>query len=47
MSEIVAWPSLAANDGATVAMCRRWDRVTRELVHAFQDVALREVESAS
>ncbi len=47
VSRIVAWPSLAANDGATVAMCRRWDRVTRDLVHAFQDVALREVETAS
>ena len=42
---VVAHPGLEARDAETVAMCRRWDRVCRDLFHAFQDVALREVEA--
>jgi alkylation response protein AidB-like acyl-CoA dehydrogenase len=44
MAALVAHPSLATPDAQTRQVCRRWDQVCRELVHAWQDVALGEVE---
>lgn len=46
VAELVAHPSLSTLDAKTMDVCRRWDRVCRELVHAYQDVALREVEAS-
>jgi len=47
VSEIVSRPSLLARDASTVAACRRWDAACRDLMHAFQDIALREVEAST
>jgi alkylation response protein AidB-like acyl-CoA dehydrogenase len=44
---LVAHPSLLTRDAATVAACRRWDAALRELMHAFQERALEEVEAGS
>jgi alkylation response protein AidB-like acyl-CoA dehydrogenase len=46
VAAVVAWPSLAEGGLDSVAMCRRWDRVLRDLVHAFQDTALAAVGAA-
>jgi alkylation response protein AidB-like acyl-CoA dehydrogenase len=46
MGALIAHPSLTTNDAATVAMCRRWDRACRALLHAYQDQALVEIEGA-
>jgi hypothetical protein len=46
VSAVVAHTSLVEGDAATVSMCRRWDAACRELIHAFQDEALRRVEEA-
>jgi alkylation response protein AidB-like acyl-CoA dehydrogenase len=43
VASLVAHPSLATQDTQTRQACRRWDQVCRELVHAWQDVALGEV----
>lgn len=45
LEALVAHPSLTTNDAATVAVCRRWDRACRELLHAYQDQALAEIEN--
>ncbi|MBM4398037.1 MAG: acyl-CoA dehydrogenase family protein [Deltaproteobacteria bacterium] len=42
-AELLSLPSLATRDAATVAACRRWDAACRDLVHAYQDAALREM----
>jgi len=40
---LVAHPNLLENNAATVEVCRRWDAFCRRLFHAFQDLALDEV----
>jgi alkylation response protein AidB-like acyl-CoA dehydrogenase len=46
VASIVAHPSLEDGGPETLRMCRRWDSVCRDLMHAFQDIALAEVESS-
>lgn len=45
ISDLVAYPSLIEIGEQTVEMCRRWDDFCARLFHAYQDLALREVES--
>lgn len=45
LGALVAHPSLTTNDATTVAVCRRWDKACRALLHAYQDQALAEVEA--
>lgn len=45
ISEIVAYPNLFQLDEKTVDMCRRWDALCHRLFHAYQDLALTEVEA--
>ena len=40
---LVAGPDLAGEDPGVVEACRRWDAACRDLVHAFQEGAVREV----
>lgn len=47
VEELVSHESLVTRDAATVAVCRRWDAALRAVMHAFQDIALAEVERAS
>jgi alkylation response protein AidB-like acyl-CoA dehydrogenase len=47
ITELVAHPNLFAPDEKTLDVCRRWDAFCHKLFHAYQDLALREVESAS
>ena len=44
--ELVAHPSLVAPDEKTLDVCMRWDRFCHELTHAYQDLAMAEVEKA-
>ena len=44
MDELVAHPSLFTMDEQTIEVCRRWDEFCHRLYHAYQDVALGEVE---
>ncbi len=45
MSEIVDYPDLFHMDEKTIDICRRWDSLCHRLFHAYQDVALEDVES--
>ncbi len=44
MEELIAWPNLLQNDDETVKISMRWDEFCHELCHAYQDIALAEVE---
>jgi alkylation response protein AidB-like acyl-CoA dehydrogenase len=44
--ELTAHPSLTAPDEKTLEVCMRWDRFCHELTHAYQDLAMAEVEKA-
>lgn len=43
--ELVAHPSLVTQDEETIDVCIRWDKFCHELTHAYQDLAMAEVES--
>ena len=45
ISALVDHPSLLTMDEQTVEVCRRWDESCRDLFHAYQDIALRQVEA--
>ncbi|MHB8872982.1 MAG: acyl-CoA dehydrogenase family protein [Myxococcaceae bacterium] len=47
ISALVQHPSLLTMDAPTIDVCRRWDAGCRALFHAYQDIALREVEAAA
>jgi hypothetical protein len=47
ITELVAYSNLFQMDEKTIDICRRWDAFCQKLFHAYQDLALREVESAS
>lgn len=47
MAELVAWPNLLQTDDETVKISLRWDKFCHELYHAYQDIALAEVEKDS
>lgn len=47
MAELVAHPDLMEIDEKTIGICRQWDSFCHELFHAYQDVALAEVEAGS
>ena len=42
---LVAHPHLFGMDDATIDVCRRWDSFCHKFFHAYQDLALKEVES--
>jgi alkylation response protein AidB-like acyl-CoA dehydrogenase len=44
MDELVSYPDLLTNDERTIAACGRWDVFCQRLYHAYQDLALAEVE---
>lgn len=46
LSEIMAHPNLFTMDEKTIRICEQWDDYCQRLYHAYQDVALAEVESA-
>ena len=46
MDELIACPSLFVMDEKTMDICRRWDAFCHEFFHAYQDLALDEVERA-
>ncbi|MBN1615490.1 MAG: acyl-CoA dehydrogenase family protein, partial [Deltaproteobacteria bacterium] len=46
ITELVAYPDLFQLNEKTIDMCRRWDALCHQLFHAYQDLALHEVESA-
>ena len=45
LTELVAHPSLLEMDEKTLSICERWDSFCHTLFHAYQDVALAEVEA--
>ncbi|HZJ84044.1 MAG TPA: acyl-CoA dehydrogenase family protein [Syntrophomonadaceae bacterium] len=45
MAKLVAWPNLLQTDAETIGISMRWDEFCHELFHAFQDIALAEVEN--
>jgi len=47
MGELVAWPNLLQPDPETIKVSMRWDKFCHELSHAYQDIALAEVEKES
>ncbi len=46
MAELIAWPNLLQTDAETVKVSMRWDKFCHELGHAYQDIALAEVEGS-
>lgn len=44
MVELLAHPDLFSMDEKTLEVCERWDRFCGDLYHAYQDIALAEVE---
>jgi alkylation response protein AidB-like acyl-CoA dehydrogenase len=46
MTEFVSYPSLFTPDEKTIEVCMRWDKFCHDLFHAYQDIALEEVENA-
>ncbi len=44
--ELVAHPGLVAPDEKTLDVCLRWDKFCHDLTHAYQDLAMAEVEKA-
>jgi alkylation response protein AidB-like acyl-CoA dehydrogenase len=47
IEQLVAHPSLTDDTPATVAICRRWDGFCHRLLHAFQDLAVDEVQAGT
>lgn len=47
MEALVAHPDLLENNPATVAVCRQWDAFSERFFHAYQDLALDEVDGRS
>lgn len=45
MTELIAHENIYVPDEKTLAICERWDRFCHDLFHAYQDVALSEVEA--
>ncbi|MGE5391247.1 MAG: acyl-CoA dehydrogenase family protein [Deltaproteobacteria bacterium] len=45
MAELLAHPDLLSSDERTLEVCERWDKFCGDLYHAYQDLALAEVES--
>jgi len=45
ITELTAYSNLFQMDEKTMDICRRWDVFCHKLFHAYQDLALREVES--
>ncbi len=41
---LVAHPDLLSQDQETESVCRRWDQVCQQLLHAYQDLALQNIE---
>ena len=46
ITELLAHPHLFGVDEKTTEVCRRWDHFCHEFFHAYQDLALQEVEGA-
>ncbi|MGE5398605.1 MAG: acyl-CoA dehydrogenase family protein [Chitinophagales bacterium] len=46
MTALLAHPSLLVLDDETLKVCRRWDQFCGDLYHAYQDIALAEVENS-
>ncbi|MCX7636019.1 MAG: acyl-CoA dehydrogenase family protein, partial [Syntrophales bacterium] len=46
LEEILAHPHLFGMDDRTLEICRRWDRFCHDFYHAYQDLAMAEVEAA-
>ena len=44
ITELVAYPNLFQPDEKTMDICRRWDAFCHKFFHAYQDLALSEVE---
>ncbi len=44
INELVRHPNLMTMDDQTRDICRRWDSFCHRLFHAYQDLALKEVE---
>ena len=44
ITSLVAHPNLFQMDEKTIDVCRRWDTFCHKLFHAYQDLALKEVE---
>jgi alkylation response protein AidB-like acyl-CoA dehydrogenase len=44
ITELVAYPNLFQLDEKTIDICRRWDTFCHKFFHAYQDLALHEVE---
>ena len=42
---LVSHPNLFQNDDVTIDVCRRWDSFCHKFFHAYQDLALKEVEN--
>lgn len=47
MEDIIAHPSLFENDAKTMEVCERWDGFCHRFFHAYQDLALEEVEKSA
>lgn len=45
MESLVAHPDLTVNDATTRGVCRQWDGFCHRLFHAYQDLALEEVNT--
>ncbi len=45
MTALLAHPSLLTMDEKTLEICERWDKFCGDLYHAYQDIALAQVES--
>jgi alkylation response protein AidB-like acyl-CoA dehydrogenase len=46
MAELLSHPNLFIMDEATMQVCERWDKFCHNLYHAYQDLALKEVEES-
>ena len=46
ITELLAHPHLFAPDEKTLDICRRWDTFCADLTHAYQDLAMKEVEES-
>lgn len=47
IGEIIAHPNLFTMDEKTLEICARWDSFCHRLYHAYQDIAMAEVESGA
>ncbi len=47
IKDLVACPSLNKMDAETIELCRRWDLCCERLFHAYQDLALIQVEKSA